>query len=173
MVGELDLNKLLEDIKKVKNENVEWGKSKELIIYDAKVNPHCVSLLTISDNKAITYIAPVNACRKIINLLERYPAVRIRAHVLFKQIIEIEDVRPIQELPLDNLLEIKVEPSIEFVKLVVNNVEMLAYPDSIKSNLLYTKISKETIIRALPIPAKRPSGIISVNYLVWQHDSFE
>lgn len=173
MVRELDLNKLLEDIKKIKNENVEWGKSKELIIYDAKVNPYCISLLTIKDNKAITYIAPANVCREIINLLERYPAVRIKAHVLLKQIIEIKDVRPIQELPLDNLLEIKVEPSIEFVKLVVNNVEMLAYPDSIKSNLLYTKISEETIIKAFPIPAKMPSGIISVKYLAWQHDLFE
>jgi len=167
MVVELDLNKLFEDVKKA-----ELGETKELIIYDARTTQFNAFLLTVENNKAVVYTCPLNVCGELIHLLEKYPAVKIKAYIQLRRITAIEDIKPLKKIENLNLLEIKAEPSVDFVRLTINGIEMRVYGNSVKSYLLQSRILEETTIRAFPIYVKTPAGAISVRYLIWDHEVF-
>lgn len=164
---ELDLSKLFEDVKKA-----ELGGTKELIIYDARATQFNAFLLTVENNRAIIYTCPVNICTELINLLEIYPAVKIEAHLQLRRITAIEYIKPLEKIDNLNLLEIKAEPALDFVRLTINGIEMRVYSNSVKACLLQSKILEETIIKAFPIYVKTTSGAISVKYLIWEHEVF-
>jgi len=167
MVVELDLSKLFEDVKKT-----ELGETKELIIYDARTTQFNAFLLTVENNKAVVYTCPLSICTELIYLLEKYPAIKIRAYVQLRRITAIEDIKPLEKIEGLNLLEIRAEPSIDFVRLTINGIEMRVYSNSVKSYLLQSRILGETVIRAFPVYVKTPTGVISVRYLIWDHEVF-